>query len=259
MTTTVLAGTRVIVTGGSSGIGAVAVGALVREGAAVLSLGTHLERGAQIARDAVGPGSATFVQCDVRSRAAVRSTFAAAAQAMGGIDALVHAAGVRTESAAEEISDEDIALVLDTNVRGTIVTNQEVFPYLRDNGGGRILNFASGAALYPYLHAAHYSASKAAVIAWTRTIAHEWGTHGIAANAINPAMWTPMYEAKRAGLGRAELAAHDAVMAARIPLGGKLGDPADDLGPVLVFLLGEGARFITAQIISVDGGMVPLR
>jgi 2-hydroxycyclohexanecarboxyl-CoA dehydrogenase len=254
-----LAGTRIVVTGGSSGIGATAVAALVREGAAVVALGTNRERGEQVASEAVGPGSARFAVCDVRDRDTVRSTLSEAAATLGAIDALVHAAGVRTESPAEDISDEDLSLVIETNVRGTIVTNQEVFPYLRDNGGGRILNFASGAALYPYLHAAHYSASKAAVIAWTRTIAHEWGRHGIAANAVNPAIWTPMYEAKRSRMGPDALAAHDAVMASRIPLGGKLGDPDLDLSPVLVFLLSDAARFITAQIISIDGGMVPLR
>jgi 2-hydroxycyclohexanecarboxyl-CoA dehydrogenase len=254
-----LAGRRIVVTGGSSGIGATAVSALVREGAAVVALGTNRERGEQVAHASPGPGSARFTVCDVRSRAEVRATLADAAKTLGSIDALVHSAGVRTESPAEEIPDDELTLVLDTNVRGTIVTNQEVFPYLRDAGGGRILNFASGAGLYPYLHAAHYSASKAAVIAWTRTIAHEWGRHGIAANAVNPAMRTPMYEAKRSHMGADELAAHDAAMASRIPLGGMLGDPERDLAPVLVFLLSDAARFITAQIISIDGGMVPLR
>jgi NAD(P)-dependent dehydrogenase (short-subunit alcohol dehydrogenase family) len=254
-----LEGTRVVVTGGSSGIGASVVATFVGEGAAVISLGTNEERGREVVRSANGPGTADFVRCDVRSRDAVRSTFAAAAATLGGVDALVHAAGVRTEAPAEQLSDEDYDLVMETNVRGTFLTNQEVFPHLRDSGGGRIVNFASGAALYPYLNAAHYSASKAAVIAWTRTIAHEWGRHGISANAVNPAMWTPLYEAKRAHMSADDLAAHDAAMAARIPLGGTLGDPARDLGPVLVFLLSDAARFITGQIISVDGGMVPLR
>jgi NAD(P)-dependent dehydrogenase (short-subunit alcohol dehydrogenase family) len=253
---TQLAGKRVVVTGGSSGIGATLVATYVREGAAVISLGTNEERGQQVVQHA---GGGEFVRCDIRDRGAVRAAFAHASKALGGIDALVHAAGVRTESPAEQISDEDYELVMDTNVRGTFVTNQEVFPHLRDSGGGRIVNFASGAALYPYLNAAHYSASKAAVIAWTRTIAHEWGEHGISANAVNPAVWTPLYEAKRSHMSEADLAAHDAIMAQRIPIGGKLGDPERDLGPVLVFLLTDGARFITAQVVSIDGGMVPLR
>jgi 2-hydroxycyclohexanecarboxyl-CoA dehydrogenase len=254
-----LDGLRVIVTGGSSGIGASAVASFVREGARVVALGTNDERGRAVVQAAEGSGSAEFARCDVRDRDAVRAAFAQAAGTLGGIDALVHAAGVRTEAPAEEISDADWEHVMQSNVRGTFVTNQEVFPYLRANGGGRILNFASGAGLYPYVGAAHYSASKAAVAAWTRTVAHEWGRHGITANAVNPAMWTPIYEAKRAHMNAEELTAHDAVMSVRIPMGGKLGDPARDLDPVLVFLLSDAARFITGQIVAVDGGLVPLR
>jgi NAD(P)-dependent dehydrogenase (short-subunit alcohol dehydrogenase family) len=72
-------------------------------------------------------------------------------------------------------------------------------------------------------------------------------------------MWTPMYQSHRDRLTPDELAAHDAEKAVKVPLGGKLGDPDTDLAPVLVFLVGDGARFITAQIVTVDGGMVPLR
>jgi 2-hydroxycyclohexanecarboxyl-CoA dehydrogenase len=148
---------------------------------------------------------------------------------------------------------------MDVNLRGTFLTNQAAFPYLREAGGGRILNYASGAALYPFVGGAHYSASKGAVISWTRTIAHEWGRHNITANAICPVIWTPMYDASRARYSPEELSAHEARMAERIPLGGRSGDPDRDMAPVLVFLVGDGARFITAQIISIDGGMVPLR
>ena len=80
-------------------------------------------------------------------------------------------------NAASKLSsyEEEWDAIMNVNLRGTFITNQEAFPYLRDNGGGRIVNFASGAGLYPYLQGAAYSASKAGVIAWTRTIAHEWG------------------------------------------------------------------------------------
>jgi NAD(P)-dependent dehydrogenase (short-subunit alcohol dehydrogenase family) len=170
----------------------------------------------------------------------------------------VHVAGVERAAPAEEITDEDWNLTLDVNLRGTFLTNQAAFRHLEQDGG-RIVNFASGAALYPYLRGAHYSASKAGVIAWTRTIAHEWGRYGITAVAVNPAMWTPMYQSHRDRLTPEQLAAHDAEKVVKVPLGGKLGDADTDLAPVLVFLVGDGARFITAQIVTVDGGMVPLR
>jgi NAD(P)-dependent dehydrogenase (short-subunit alcohol dehydrogenase family) len=256
-----LAGKRIIVTGGARGIAASAVSGFAREGALVASLDVLDAEGERVAAAATqaGPGRVSFHHCDVSSRAEVTETFAAASAALNGLDALVHVAAVERSSPAENITDEDIELTLNVNVVGTMLTNQAAFPYLRASGGGRIVNFASGAALYPYLNGAHYSASKGAVISWTRTIAHEWGRHGIAANAVNPVMWTPMYDESRARYTPEQLHEHEAKMAARIPLGGKSGDPETDMVPVLVFLLEDGARFITGQVISVDGGMVPLR
>jgi NAD(P)-dependent dehydrogenase (short-subunit alcohol dehydrogenase family) len=254
-----LDGRRIVVTGGSSGIGAGAVAAFVREGASVVAVGTDAERGERVAAGAQGPGSARFVACDVRDRAAVQALFAGVAEQLGGLDALVHAAGVRTESAPEAITDEELDLVLGTNVRGTIVVNQEAFGLLRDSEDARVLNFASGAALYPYPRAAHYSASKAAVIAWTRTVAHAWGPLGIRVNAVNAAVATPMFLRQRETMASAARAAYDADLAKRIPAGGTFGDLERDLLPVLVFLLTDGGRFINGQIVSVDGGMVPLR
>jgi NAD(P)-dependent dehydrogenase (short-subunit alcohol dehydrogenase family) len=190
----------------------------------------------------------------------VGEAFRASVDELGGLDALVHAAGVERASPAELMTDQEWDLIMDVNLRGTFLTNQAAFPYLRAAGGGRILNFGSGAAMVPYVGAAHYSASKAAVASWTRTIAHEWGRHGITANALTPAMWTPMYDDHRARLAAEDrLEGHDAQMAAMIPVGGRLGDPDADLAPALVFLLGDGARFITAQIIAIDGGLVPVR
>jgi NAD(P)-dependent dehydrogenase (short-subunit alcohol dehydrogenase family) len=257
-----LDGKRIIVTGGAQGIGASAVRAFTREGAAVASLdvldGAGREAAAAAGRQ--GPGAAHFRHCDVSSREEVRDAFGASVDDLGGLDALVHAAGVERASPAELTTDQEWDLIMDVNLRGTFLTNQEAFPYLRDAGGGRILNFGSGAAMVPYVGGAHYSASKAGVASWTRTIAHEWGRHGITANALAPAMWTPMYSDHRARLtAEGRIDAHDAQMAAMIPMGGRLGDPDADLAPVLVFLLGDGARFITAQIIPVDGGMVPVR
>ncbi len=256
-----LEGNRIVVTGGARGIGGSAVAAFARAGATVTSLDLLDELGEQVAAAATsaGPGRARYIHCDITDRAAVESAFAQAAGAMGGIDRLVNVAAVERRAPAEQISDADWDLTLNVNVRGTFLTNQLAFPHLVAAGGGRIVNYASGAAFYPYVGGAHYSASKGAVISWTRTIAHEWAPHGIAANVVCPAMWTPMYEESRARYSPEQLVEHEAKMKQRIPLGGRLGDPDADMAPVLVFLLSEDARFINAQVISVDGGMVPLR
>jgi NAD(P)-dependent dehydrogenase (short-subunit alcohol dehydrogenase family) len=101
-----------------------------------------------------------------------------------------------------------------------------------------------------------YSASKAAINGWSRSIAMAWGKHGITVNIVNPTVWTPMYGQYRARLDEAQLKAHDEDMAKRVHVGGKLGDTEKDLIPVLLFMLGDGSRFVTGQLINVDGGLL---
>ena len=142
------------------------------------------------------------------------------------------------------------------------------------NGGGRILNFGSGAAFRPYRFAPHYAASKGAVVAWTRSIAYAWGKHSITANVVNPSMaGTLMYEKAHGSNDDVDdFAEHLAeLFPDGFPLGSRrypptdeklrpdYGNPDTDLAPVLIFLVSGAARFITAQLIAVDGGATPLR
>lgn len=252
-----LTGQRVIVTGTARGIGASALRAIVAAGADVVGMDVLDADGEAVAAQAhaTGPGRAQYRHCDIRDRRAVQTAFDAAATWLGGLDALVNIAGVERASPAEAIADEDWDLMFDVNARGTLHTNQAAFVHLKDRGG-RILNFGSAAGVMGLPGCAHYSAAKAAVLGWTRTVAKEWARHRITVNAIAPGMWTPMYEAHRSRMTEPELKAHDAMMAGVIPLGGRLGDPDRDLAPVLMFLLSDGARFITGQTLAVDGGLM---
>jgi NAD(P)-dependent dehydrogenase (short-subunit alcohol dehydrogenase family) len=255
-----LKGKRIIVTGGARGIAASAVRAFAEEGAQVASFDIIDDLGEKVAAEASkrGPGTVRFYHCDVSSRSEVQNAFDSAIGNLRGLDALVNVAGVERTAPAEEITDKDWDLIFNVNVKGTLYTNQAAFKHLRDHGG-RILNFGSQAGMNGMPGAAAYSAAKGAVIAWTHTVAQEWGKYGITVNAIVPGMWTPMYEEHRARLSPEELTAHDAIMASLIPLGGRLGQPDRDIAPVLVFLVGDGARFITGQIIPVDGGLSMVR
>lgn len=250
-------GKRVIVTGVAGGIGASALRALVAAGGRVAGLDMADEAGRRIAAEAseAGPGQASYFHCDIRDRREVDEVFSAAVTQLGGLDALVNIAGVERSTPAEAISGKEWDLMFDVNARGTLHTNQAAFPHLREHGG-RILNFASAAGVMGLPGCAHYSAAKAAVLGWSRTIAKEWAGYGITVNALAPGMWTPMYEAHRARLDAQQLKAHDEMMARAIPLGGRLGDPDRDMAPVLVFLLSDGARFITGQTLAVDGGLM---
>lgn len=250
-------GKRVIVTGSASGIGASAVKALTQAGAKVAALDLADEAGKSVASDAsaAGPGEAHYFSCDVSRRQQVDEVFDAAVERIGGLDALVNIAGVERKSPAESITEDEWDLMFDVNARGTLNTNQAAFVHLREHGG-RIINFASAAGVMGVPGLAHYSAAKAAVLGWTRTAAKEWGKYGITVNAVAPAMWTPMYEKFRARLDAAQLAAHDAMMAQQVPLGGCLGDPDRSMAPVLLFLVSDGANFITGQTLAVDGGLM---
>jgi NAD(P)-dependent dehydrogenase (short-subunit alcohol dehydrogenase family) len=250
-----LDGRRIIVTGGASGIAAATVRAYAAEGARVASLDVNDEAGRRVAAEA-GPG-VTYYHCNVARRADVDRVFAEAVGALGGLDVLANVAGVERGTPAEDIPDEEWDLVFAVNAKGTLYTNQAAFRHMQERGG-RIINFGSGAAIRGQRGSAHYSAAKAAVMAWTRTVAQEWARHGITVNAIVPAIWTPMYDAHRARMSESERTIHDLAMQHVIPLGGRLGDPDRDLAPVMVFLAGDGARFITGQAIAVDGGMIML-
>jgi 3-oxoacyl-[acyl-carrier protein] reductase len=125
--------------------------------------------------------------------------------------------------------------------------------------GGAIINFGSESGLTAEVNNAVYGASKAAVHTWTRSVAREWGRYGIRVNAVLPYVVTPMYASFRAALSPEALAAHDRSTADQIPLGGKFGDPTVDLAPVLVFLASEGSKFITGQLLPVDGGLISVR
>src|SRR5690606_19254889 len=144
------------------------------------------------------------------------------------------------------------------NAKGTRNTNATAFTYMKDHGGA-IINFGSRSGVVGVPEQAAYSASKAAVHTWTRAVAQEWAKHNITVNAIAPAMWMDMYDDFRERLSQDELAAHDAAMAAQIPIGGKLGNPSKDLVPLMVFLASDGAHFISGQSFPVDGGWLHMR
>jgi NAD(P)-dependent dehydrogenase (short-subunit alcohol dehydrogenase family) len=250
---------RIIATGVARGIGAATLRAYVAEGAKVAALDVLDDQAEALVErlNAAGPGSASYHHCDVSDRAQTKSVIDQAVAELGGLDALVHIAGVELTGPAETIDDAHWDLMFQVNARGTLNTNQAVFPHLKARGG-QIINFASSAGVRGLPGAAAYSASKGAVLGWSRTAALEWARYGITVNAIAPGMWTPMYEGHRASMSNSELAAHDEQMRYRVPLGGKLGDPDRDLAPVMVFLVTPGAHFITGQTLPIDGGMLML-
>jgi 3-oxoacyl-[acyl-carrier protein] reductase len=251
-------GKRIIVTGGSSGLGEAAVRVFTRHGALVAALDVQDAAGEKVvaAANDEGPGRAVYHHCDVRHSDLVRAAFECAAQDLGGLDALVHFAGVDAVAAAATMSEQEWDFVLDVNLKGTFLANQAAFRYLRDNGG-RIVNVTSPVAFVATADRCHYAASKGGVASLSRALAAEWGRYDITVVALSVVAHTAMTDRFLATLSDKERAAYERRLKSG-PLG-RVGDPEADIAPALVFLVSDAARYITAQIVAVDGGATPLR
>src|ERR1700723_740709 len=243
-----LAGRRILVTGGATGIGAAAVRVLHAAGARVAA--TYHRTAPDDDAAAV-----TWLQCDVRDSDSVDTAFASAVRELGGLDVLVNAAGLWQPGVPGQITSAEIDSLLETNVKATILTNQAAHAQMRGSGG-RIINFGSAEAVVGSPMAAVYAATKGAVQAWTRSAAKAWAADKVTVNALAPAVQTPGADRLRDFLGPEAAALIDQQMQMMIPLGGALGEPARDVGPMLVFLAGPGSGFITGQLLAVDGGLV---
>lgn len=250
-----LKGKRIIVTGGASGIAAATVRAYAREGARVASLDVNDELGRQVAAEC---GSAVeYFHCDVSKRQEIDSVFDAVVAKFGGLDVLAHVAAIEEGGPFDVALDDVFDRVMNVNLRGTCNTNVAAMARMKAHGG-RIINFGSAAGIIGQPGSAYYAASKGAVMAWTRTVAQEWAQYGITVNSVAPIISTPMMQKTRDRMTPEQLEHLDMIFRMRIPLGGKPGDPDQDLAPVMVFLASDAPRFITGQVFPVDGGTVML-
>jgi NAD(P)-dependent dehydrogenase (short-subunit alcohol dehydrogenase family) len=166
--------------------------------------------------------------------------------ALGGIDILVNNAGIYPRSSVAEMGEELWDRVLGTNLFGAFLCARAVVPDFLQRKRGRIINLSSGAAFQGARNGAHYAASKAGIIGFTKALALELAAHGITVNAICPGMTDTALP--RANRTEAEILAH----AQSIPLG-RIAQPHDIAGTA-VFLASDAAQFITGQALFVNGG-----
>ena len=256
-----LKGKRIIITGAARGIGGASADVLVAEGANVCIFDIRDEEGKKLAADLTksGPGWAKYIHVDVSKRAEVFSAVDAAAKELGGIDCLVNNAGVALRTPIEDIKEEEWDWVHDIHLKGTLFCCQAAFPHLKAAGGGSIINFGSDAGIVGVPMTGAYGPAKGAILAFSRTACQEWGKHWIRVNSINPAVTSEMDQEFRKSLSSEDAEKHAAMLRQVCPLGGKMGDPKRDVAPVVAFLASDASRFISGQLLCVNGGMTAVR
>jgi NAD(P)-dependent dehydrogenase (short-subunit alcohol dehydrogenase family) len=229
------------VTGGSSGIGRAVVDRLVASGCEVGVI------------DLADPGriDVTYQPCDLAEPASVAAALAGLGKTAGPPEGLVLCAGVAASQPVEGHDEATWRRVIEVNLTSALLLISHVLGPMRARGRGRIVTVASGTAVRVGRGSAAYAASKAGLIALTKTVALEAAADGVTANVVAPGVTdTPM---TRAAFGSREAIAHAAVEG---PLANPQGAPLDpsDVAGAIAFLLGDDASRITGQVLHVNGG-----
>lgn len=243
-----LAGKVALVTGASRGIGKAIACKLAREGAKVIINYNGSKEKAEAVKSEIeaAGGQAEVYQCDVSDYTACETFIQTVIKEEGSLDILVNNAGITKDGLLMKMSEEDFDKVLDTNLKGAFNTIRFASRQMLKQKSGRIINMSSVVGVIGNAGQANYAASKAGVIGLTKAAARELASRGITVNAIAPGfIETEMTEVLSEKVKEAAKA--------QIPFG-TFGQP-EDIAKTAAFLASDDARYITGQVICVDGGM----
>ena len=242
-----LANQVAVVTGAGRGIGQAIALKLAAAGADVACVDLKLEFCAETVQKAQGLGRKAWpFAANVSDAASVEATAEQILTATGKVDILVNNAGITKDGLIMRMSEADWDAVLDINLKGTFLFTKAFTRSFLKQRSGRIVNIASVIGLIGNAGQCNYGASKAGVIGFTKSAARELASRGITVNAIAPGFIETAMTAKLSPEAREALLK-------QIPLG-NLGQP-DDVANAVLFLASPAARYITGQVLSVDGGM----
>jgi 3-oxoacyl-[acyl-carrier protein] reductase len=236
-----------LVTGSGRGIGKAIAQKLSEEGAAIV-INDISDAAAATAEEIKTNGKPSlFIKADVTSSMQVGQMFEKIVSTLGRIDILVNNAGIARDQLAVRMSDEEWDAVLNTNLKSVFVCTRAALRYMMRQRSGRIINISSIVGIVGNPGQANYSAAKAGIIGITRSVAKEMGSRQITVNVVAPGYIETEMTLKLPEKVKEEYSK-------RIPLG-VLGTPRD-VAEAVAFLASEQARYITGQILYVDGGLV---
>ncbi|KIC20379.1 SDR family NAD(P)-dependent oxidoreductase [Leisingera sp. ANG-Vp] len=240
-----LSGKTACVTGASSGLGRRAAVALAAAGANVVAVARRAGALKSLCAE-IGPAAA-HVAADVADRGRLNALRDAVTAPFGAPEILVHAAGVNTRQAADDVTIAEWDQTLALNLSAPFFLSQALVPAMKDRGWGRIVNFASLQTTRAFPGGIAYGASKAGIGQLTRAMAEAWSPHGITANAIGPGFFPT--ELTQAVFSDDARAARNAAQTC-IGRNGRL----EDIDGPLLFLCSEASAYVTGQVLMVDGG-----
>lgn len=234
-----------VVTGASSGLGRRAARVLAAAGANVIGVARRADALQSLVAE-IGESGA-YVVADVADQAALPATVAAISQPFGAPDIVIHAAGINTRQAADDVTPEKWDQTLALNLSAPFFLSQALVPAMRAKGWGRIVNFASLQSTRAFPGGIAYGATKGGITQLTRAMAEAWSRDGITANAIGPGFFPT--ELTQAVFDDPERAARNAAQTCL----NRNGTLEDMDGPVL-FLCSDASSYVTGQVLMVDGG-----